>query len=49
MSHILPPLSGPQKHSTTHQVTFTPKEADRYSYDAGRLQKSSVPIGTLKA
>ncbi|XP_033749400.1 testis-expressed protein 45-like [Pecten maximus] len=48
-SHILPPLSGPQKHSTTHQVTFTPKDAELYSYDAGRLQKSSVPLGTMSA
>ncbi|KAK3098905.1 hypothetical protein FSP39_024189 [Pinctada imbricata] len=47
MSHILPPLSAPQKHSTTHQVMFTPKTSEKYSYDSGRLQKSSVPLGTL--
>ncbi|CAG2235815.1 unnamed protein product [Mytilus edulis] len=47
MSHILPPLSGPQRHNTTHQVMFTPKESEKYSYDSGRLQRSSVPLGTM--
>ncbi|KAJ8304077.1 hypothetical protein KUTeg_017660 [Tegillarca granosa] len=46
-SHILPALSGPQNLATTHQLMFTPKQVDRYVYDSGRLQKSSVPLGTM--
>ncbi|KAH3837428.1 testis-expressed protein 45-like [Dreissena polymorpha] len=48
-SHILPPISNLRNFSTTHNDTFYPKNAERYSYDAGRLQKSSVPLGTLAA
>ncbi|KAL4227714.1 hypothetical protein ACF0H5_013149 [Mactra antiquata] len=46
-SHILPPINDSQFFTTTHNDTFTPKKAERYSYDAGRLQKSSVPLGTM--
>ncbi|KAL5005132.1 hypothetical protein ScPMuIL_018588 [Solemya velum] len=47
-SHIFPPLKSRQiSFQTTHNDTFTPKGAERYSYDAGRLQKSSVPLGTM--
>lgn len=48
MSHILPPLGGSQLHNTTHQVMFTPKSSEKHVYDSQRLQKSSVPLGTLK-
>lgn len=47
MSHILPPISNVRFFSTTHNDTFTPKRTDKYTYDAGRLQKSSVPLGTM--
>lgn len=46
-SHIMPPLRNSGFFTTTHNDTFTPKRADKYSYDAGRLQKSSVPLGTM--
>ncbi|XP_052793104.1 testis-expressed protein 45-like [Mya arenaria] len=47
MSHILPPISNLRNFNTTHNDTFYPKSSERYSYDAGRLQKSSVPLGTM--
>lgn len=46
-SHILPPISKTGYFNTTHNDTFTPKRTEKHSYDAGRLQKSSVPLGTL--
>ncbi|GFS02358.1 hypothetical protein ElyMa_001120900 [Elysia marginata] len=45
-SHIPPP----QKHmtfDTTHQDVYTPKALQKHVYDSGRLQKSSVPLGTM--
>jgi hypothetical protein len=30
-----------------HQVMFTNKESDKWSYDSQRLQRSSVPLGTM--
>lgn len=48
-SHILPPLTDRQFFTTTHNDTFTPKRAECHMYDSGRLQKSSVPLGTLSA
>lgn len=48
-SHILPKDSATRFFSTTHNDTFTPKIAERYSYDAGKMQKSSVPLGTMTA
>eukprot|EP00057_Strongylocentrotus_purpuratus_P035688 XP_800551.1 PREDICTED: uncharacterized protein C19orf45 [Strongylocentrotus purpuratus] len=33
--------------STTHLDTYTPKRVTPYQYDSNKLQKSSVPIGTL--
>lgn len=47
-SHILPPIRDVRFFSTTHGDTFTPKTAVKPSYDAGRLQKSSVPLGTMQ-
>jgi len=45
-SHIKPP----QKHmtfDTTHGEEFTNKPMQALKYDAGRLQRSSVPLGTM--
>ncbi|GFO13627.1 hypothetical protein PoB_004013200 [Plakobranchus ocellatus] len=45
-SHIPPP----QKHmtfDTTHQDVYTPKVLNKHLYDSGRLQRSSVPLGTM--
>ncbi|XP_005092049.1 uncharacterized protein LOC101845903 [Aplysia californica] len=45
-SHIKPP----QKHmtfNTTHQDEFVPKPLQNFVYDSGRLQRSSVPLGTM--
>ncbi|CAH1797265.1 unnamed protein product [Owenia fusiformis] len=47
-SHIQPPLGGDRHFSTEHVDQFTPKKTNLYQVtDAGKLQKSSVPIGTL--
>lgn len=47
-SHIRAPLGGLRLFSTEHLEQYTPKEADiGRAADAGRLQKSSVPLGTL--
>ncbi|XP_076465799.1 stabilizer of axonemal microtubules 5-like [Babylonia areolata] len=46
-SHIFPPLSGKTHFNTTHNDMFTPKTSDKYFFDSGRMQKSSVPLGTF--
>merc|ERR1711988_494432 len=46
-SHIRPPIPGDQEFSTTHQGTYTPKSGRRQAVDSGKLQRSSVPLGTL--
>lgn len=46
-SHIQPPIPGEREFSTTHQRTYTPKKTSRRSVDSGRLQRSSIPLGTL--
>ncbi|KAL3867036.1 hypothetical protein ACJMK2_044273 [Sinanodonta woodiana] len=46
-SHLFPPKSDNMAFSTTHQDTYTAKRGEPVIYDAGRLQKSSVPIGTM--
>lgn len=46
-SHIKPPIPEEREFSTTHQRTYTPKKTSRRSVDAGNLQRSSVPLGTL--
>lgn len=33
--------------STTHQEQFTQKPLNKFLYDSGRMQKSSVPLGTM--
>lgn len=48
-SHIKPPIPEEREFSTTHQRTYTPKKASRRWFDAGGLQQSSVPLGTLNA
>jgi len=46
-SHIDAPLGGSRHFSTEHLDQFTPKRISRYAIDAGKLQRSTVPIGTL--
>lgn len=46
-SHIFPPINSMRYFSTTHNDTFMPKSSEKLTYDAGRLQKSSVPLGTM--
>ncbi|XP_041361242.1 testis-expressed protein 45-like [Gigantopelta aegis] len=47
-SHIFPPPEKDMFFKTTYRDLYTPKEAEQYSYDSGRLQYSSVPLGTLR-
>ena len=38
------------EYSTTHKSTYTPKENSRERVnETGKLQKSSVPIGTMQS
>lgn len=47
-SHIDHPIKGLREFSTTHSDTYTPKEViNPINMHTGRLQKSSIPIGTL--
>ncbi|XP_070542152.1 stabilizer of axonemal microtubules 5-like [Ptychodera flava] len=46
-SHLTPPLHGERFFDTTHLTSYTPKTTARYHYDSGRLQRSSVPLGTF--
>ncbi|XP_074651046.1 stabilizer of axonemal microtubules 5-like [Tubulanus polymorphus] len=46
-SHILPPVSNNYLFSTEHIEQFTPKSSKRYEIDGGKLQRSSVPLGTM--
>ncbi|XP_033107008.1 uncharacterized protein LOC117108925 isoform X2 [Anneissia japonica] len=46
-SHIDPPLGGERNFNTTHLTAYTAKKAERYQYDSGKLQKSSLPLGTM--
>jgi len=47
-SHIGDPIRNFREFKTTHGDTYTSKEQTRViNIDAGRLQKSSLPIGTL--
>ncbi|XP_077989425.1 stabilizer of axonemal microtubules 5-like [Glandiceps talaboti] len=46
-SHLSPPLHDVRFFETEHLTSYTPKSADRYHYDSGKLQKSSVPLGTF--
>ena len=49
-SHIGDPIQGLREFSTTHSDTYTPKETPHLmNIDTGRLQKSSIPIGTLQS
>lgn len=34
---------------TTNQEIFTPKTSEKLKYDRGRMQQSSVPMGTFSA
>ena len=48
MSHIGDPIHNFREFNTTHSDTYTFKEPTRVlDIKAGRLQKSSVPIGTM--
>ncbi|XP_071094903.1 stabilizer of axonemal microtubules 5-like [Haliotis cracherodii] len=47
-SHFFPPLKEAMFFHTTHGDLFTPKTSEKYTYDSGRLQKSSVPLGTMQ-
>jgi hypothetical protein len=46
-SNITPPLHGNREFGTTHLTSYTAKRVDRFQYDSGRLQRSSVPLGTM--
>ena len=46
-SHIVPPQGGMRLFSTEHLDQYTPKSSTLSAIDPGRLQRSSVPIGTL--
>jgi len=46
-SHIDAPLGGVRQFSTEHLDQYTPKRIGRIPIDSGRLQRSTVPLGTL--
>ncbi|XP_038072133.1 testis-expressed protein 45-like [Patiria miniata] len=46
-SNITPPLHGDREFNTTHLTSYTAKRVDRYQYDSGKLQRSTVPLGTM--
>ncbi|XP_071794425.1 stabilizer of axonemal microtubules 5-like [Asterias amurensis] len=46
-SNITPPLHGNREFTTTHLSSYTAKKVNRYQYDSGKLQRSSVPLGTM--
>ena len=45
-SHIRPPVHG-RYFTTENQDQFTPKATDRVPIDGDKLQRSTVPLGTL--
>lgn len=48
-THIKPPLKGERDFATTHNLQFTPKAYSRHTIsEPGKLQRSSVPLGTLQ-
>ena len=46
-SHIGAPLGGTRQFSTEHLDQYTAKRTARFPIDSGRLQRSTVPLGTL--
>ncbi|CAK8697325.1 stabilizer of axonemal microtubules 5-like [Clavelina lepadiformis] len=46
-THFLPPLGDERYFSTSHNSHYTPKQIEKLAVDLGRLQRSSVPIGTM--
>lgn len=48
-THIRPPQGDQRWFSTEHKEQYTPKSSTKVAIDPGRLQQSSVPIGTLNA
>ena len=46
-SHIRPPIHGTYFAKSENQDQFYPKETDRVPIDGGKLQRSTVPLGTL--
>ncbi|XP_013379784.1 testis-expressed protein 45 [Lingula anatina] len=47
-THIKPPLKGERDFITTHNIQFIPKKMEKQVLvDSGKLQRSSVPLGTL--
>ena len=47
-SYICDPIRGLREFCTTHRESYTPKEISSPMYfEKGRLQKSSIPIGSL--
>ncbi|XP_002738833.1 stabilizer of axonemal microtubules 5-like [Saccoglossus kowalevskii] len=46
-THFEPPLHDDRFFDTTHLTSYTPKSTDKYHYDRGRMQRSSVPLGTF--
>ena len=47
-SHIGAPLGGERQFSTEHLDQYIPKYSNKISVDSGKLQRSTVPLGTLK-
>nr|CAB3226598.1 uncharacterized protein C19orf45-like [Phallusia mammillata] len=47
VTHFTPPLGNRRFFLTSHDSQYTPKAIERISVDPGRLQRSSVPIGTM--
>lgn len=46
-SHFDAPLGGSRQFNTEHLDQYTPKRTHRLAVDSGRLQRSTVPLGTL--
>lgn len=46
-TNFAPPLNSNRFFDTTNLTSYCAKKVQRHQYDAGRLQRSSVPIGTL--
>nr|XP_002120880.1 testis-expressed protein 45-like [Ciona intestinalis] len=46
-THFMPPHGDQRFFSTTHDSHYTPKRVTKFNVDPGRLQRSSIPIGTM--
>uniref|UniRef100_H2Z8V9 Uncharacterized protein n=1 Tax=Ciona savignyi TaxID=51511 RepID=H2Z8V9_CIOSA len=46
-THFIPPHGAERFFSTTQDSHYTPKRVAKFNVDPGRLQRSTVPIGTM--